>query len=167
MTIVPRPSPNHGPRPSALPPTAIIVHADAGRTDAGTITWVQSGGSGVSYHYLVGRDGTIYQFVQDARRAWHAGASVLAGVTDCNDYSLGVCFANDQKGEPFTPRQLAAGVLLVAAKCIQYGIPLARLVTHAMVATPPGRKADPGKLFPWAAFMARVRCVIDPEGDTL
>ena len=52
--------------------------------------------------------------------------------------------------------QIAAGVELVAFLCERYGIPADRIVTHQAVAVPEGRKVDPGKLFPLAAFLERV-----------
>src|SRR5271166_3967033 len=44
----------------------------------------------VSAHFLIGRDGTLTQFVSCERRAWHAGASSWRGQGQCNDFSLGV-----------------------------------------------------------------------------
>lgn len=157
--IIQHPSPNHGTRPG--PVTAIVLHADAGTTEAGTINWVTRPESHVSYHYLVGRNGNVHQFVRDDRRAWHAGKSAFAGEPDCNDYALGICFANNQLGERFPDAQITAGVILVAAKCIEYAIPVERITTHAAVALPKGRKADPGPCFGWDEFVARVRAVLE------
>ena len=49
----------------------------------------------VSAHYLIPRDShetplTVYQLVPDNARAWHAGASSFDGVSNCNDYSIGI-----------------------------------------------------------------------------
>jgi N-acetylmuramoyl-L-alanine amidase len=158
VAIIKRNSPNQSPRPEGSFIDAIILHADAGKSDIGTISWIQRPESKVSYHYLVGRTGTVYQFVPDDRKAWHAGVSSFEGRAFCNNYSLGVSFANDQKGEPFTALQLSAGVELVAELCRTYEIPLNRITTHAAVS--PGRKTDPGKLFPLHDFLARVGSIL-------
>ena len=73
MRRVPYPSPNYGPRPHGIRPTGLILHADAGSSEAGTLAWLANPASGVSYHFLVGRDGTIYDVVDSMHRAWHAG----------------------------------------------------------------------------------------------
>ena len=108
VAIIKRNSPNQSPRPEGFSIDVIVLHADAGTSDIGTISWIQRAESKVSYHYLVGRTGTVYQFVPDDRKAWHAGVSSFEGRKFCNNYSLGVSFANDQKGEAFTALQLAA-----------------------------------------------------------
>ena len=158
IAIIKRDSPNQSPRPEGFSVDVIVLHADAGKSDAGTISWIQSPESKVSYHYLCGRDGKVYQFVPDERKAWHAGVSSFEGRAFCNNYSLGVSFANDQKGEAFTPAQIDAGVELVADLCRIYEIPLKRITTHAVVS--PGRKHDPGPLFPLHEFLARVGAIL-------
>lgn len=149
-----RRSPNFGRRPAGAVVDCIVLHADAGKTESGTIAWICDPASKVSYHYLVHRDGAITQLVPADMRAWHAGASSYQGRKNVNDISLGVAFGNDQRGEPFRPAQIAAGVALVADLCWEYRIPLTRITTHAAIA--PGRKVDPGPLFPLAQFLVDV-----------
>lgn len=147
-------SPNFGRRPAGGRVDCLVLHADAGKSEAGTVSWICSPESKVSYHYLVHRDGTVTQFVAGEMRAWHAGASEFQGRRNVNDFSLGVSFANDQAGEPFKVAQLQRGVELVADLVAAYGIPLPRITTHAAIA--PGRKHDPGPLFPLASFLTDV-----------
>lgn len=147
-------SPNYGDRPPGVTPSCVVLHADAGKTDKGTVDWIGRPESKVSYHYLIGRDGMVYQFVSEAKKAWHAGISSFDGVPFCNDYSIGVSFANNQKGEKFTAAQIDVGVELVARICRRYDIPIHRITTHAIVS--PGRKHDPGVLFPIKDFLLRV-----------
>ncbi|MEK9810552.1 MAG: N-acetylmuramoyl-L-alanine amidase, partial [Candidatus Nanopelagicales bacterium] len=101
-------------------PSMVIIHADAGKTEAGTISWIRNPTSEVSYHYLVGRDGKVYQLVHESDRAWHAGKSHWPGMTDTqgsvNSASIGVCFANDGT-ETYRDVQYAAGGELVADIC--------------------------------------------------
>jgi len=156
VAIIKRTSPNQSARPIGI--DCIVLHADAGKTDAGTVSWILSPDSKVSYHYLIGRDGKVYQFVDDAAKAWHAGVSSFEGRKFCNDFSLGVSFANDQKGESFTAAQIDVGVQLVADLCRTYDISLKRVTTHAVVS--PGRKHDPGPQFGYEAFIARVGAIL-------
>lgn len=158
MPLIVRPTPHSNHRPAGVLADAIILHADAGKSDAGTIAWLNDPTSKVSYHLLVGRDGRVYRFVADEMRAWHAGVSVFEGRPNCNDYSIGVSFCNDQTGELFPPVQVDAGVALVAMLCGKHSIPVTRITTHAIIS--PGRKHDPGPNFNFAAFTARVGAVL-------
>lgn len=151
---VPRLSPNHNAR--HLPVRAIVLHADASANVEGTLSWLATPSSKVSYHVVVGRDGTVYMAVHPDRRAWHAGVSSLHGVADCNGYSVGVCLSNTNSGtDPYPSVQVAAVVGVCVALCQHYGIDPAEIVSHAAVALPPGRKTDP-KGLDIAAFRAAV-----------
>ena len=44
----------------------------------------------VSAHIVIDREGGVTQYVPFDRRAWHAGESVYAGRTRCNDFSIGI-----------------------------------------------------------------------------
>ncbi|HNT40018.1 MAG TPA: N-acetylmuramoyl-L-alanine amidase [Rubrivivax sp.] len=110
----------------------------------------------VSSHYLVDVDPpTIYRLVPEDRRANHAGVSAWAGRTLVNMSSIGIEIVNP--GRVFTPEgeryapypaaQIDAVIALLRAIMARWGIPKERVVGHADVA--PGRKQDPGPLFPW------------------
>lgn len=158
--VEPRPSPNWSPRPAGTIVDTIVLHADASRSLRSSLDWVRDPKSKVSYHYLIGRLGNVYECVQPSRRAWHAGKSAYRGVPNCNDYSIGVCLSNDQLGEPFTEAALEAAIRLCAALILRHpGITSDRITTHRDVAMPPGRKSDPGILFPLAYFLDRVRAL--------
>ena len=139
----------------------VVIHGDAGKSDAGTVSWIKAKESAVSYHYLVGRDGEVYQFVDEAQKSWHAG---ISGWLDCthsksvNAASIGVAFANDSI-ESYKPVQYTAGAKLVADICQRHKIPAAMIVTHAQVS--PGRKSDPWKTFDWAYFIDRVKQALE------
>ncbi|MBS1191768.1 MAG: N-acetylmuramoyl-L-alanine amidase [Rhodocyclaceae bacterium] len=100
----------------------------------------------VSAHYLVGRDGVIFQLVDERARAWHAGRSYWGGNTDINSASIGIELDNNGS-EPFPEAQIRALLALLADLKARYNIPAANFVGHADVA--PGRKADPSEFFPW------------------
>ena len=136
--VVERLSPNHNTRTHDI--RLIVMHADAAPTEASCLSWIRSSVSKVSYHYLVGRDGTVYRCVPDGRRAWHAGKAVWQGEKDVNGISLGLCFSNRNDGkEPLTAAQQVAMRELVDELQAKYG-PL-DVTTHAKVS--PGRKTDP------------------------
>lgn len=135
------PSPHHNARTGPI--RCIVLHSDAGQSDAGTLAWLADPESKVSYHVLIGRHGQVYTIVPESRRAWHAGKGAWQGHADVNGCSLGLAFANRHDGkEAITPLQVAAAQSVVADWRAKYpGI--TAVVTHADVALPKGRKTDP------------------------
>ena len=151
MNLEKHPSPNQSSR-KGCPRGLVIIHGDAGKSDQGTISWIESERSKASYHYLVGRDGSVYQFVDESLKAWHAGKSAWDGYTvagSVNPVSIGVAFANDGK-EPYKDLQYRVGGELVADICKRHGIPAHLILGHCDVS--PGRKPDPWKHFDWSEF---------------
>jgi N-acetylmuramoyl-L-alanine amidase len=73
---------------------ALIIHTCEGKPPGdeqqSSLPWLCNPDSDVSCHYYVTREGKIYELVDDAKRAWHAGESVLNGVWYCSNYSIGV-----------------------------------------------------------------------------
>ncbi|MBE4593538.1 N-acetylmuramoyl-L-alanine amidase [Vibrio navarrensis] len=113
----------------------------------------------VSAHCLIKRDGEIVQFVSFDDRAWHAGASSFAGVSRCNDYSIGI----ELEGTDFvayTPEQYAA-LAQVSQTIIEHypHITPSRITGHQYIA--PLRKTDPGLSFDWR----RYRAMLEDNGD--
>ena len=71
----------------------------------------------VSAHYLVDRDGGIYQLVDESNRAWHAGLGSWTGLEDINSRSIGIEIVNggltgDGKREPFPDAQIDSVITL-------------------------------------------------------
>ena len=57
-------------------------------------------------HFVVSRDGYVIQMVPLEKRAWHAGASHLDGVSDVNSFSIGMKMVNTNDGrDPYTDLQ--------------------------------------------------------------
>lgn len=135
------PSPHQNSRTGPI--RLIVMHSDAGKSDAGTLAWLADPDSKVSYHVLIGRQGQVYTIVPESRRAWHAGKATWEGHADVNGCSLGLAFANRHDGtEALTPLQIASAQSVVAEWRQKYpGI--RAVVTHADVALPKGRKDDP------------------------
>ena len=101
----------------------------------------------VSAHYVIGRDGAVYQLVDERARAWHAGESKWGADTDLNSASLGIELDNNGD-EPFPDMQISALLTLLQGMQERHRIPAANFLGHGDVA--PGRKVDPSRYFPWA-----------------
>ena len=144
-----RPSPNHGDRRGRRA-DAIVLHYTGMPTAEGALDRLCDRAAEVSAHYFVFEDGRIAQLVPEERRAWHAGRSSWAGETDMNSASIGIEIANpglDGGAPPFPAAQIAAVTRLCADIMRRRAIPRERLLAHSDVS--PGRKIDPGEMFPW------------------
>jgi len=139
-------SPNHGPRPPLRFGRAdcVVLHATATESFAETVGILSEPRSGVSAHFLVGKDGRVVQLVPVERRAWHAGDSRLGGRPDVNSRSVGIEIMNRNDGrDAYTDAQYRAVAGIVKRLRTCYRIPDERIVSHAEIAVPPGRKSDP------------------------
>lgn len=110
----------------------------------------------VSSHYLVRDDPpTIYRLVDENQRSNHAGVSAWGRRVLLNPSSIGIEIVNPgytdtpegRRYAPYPPAQIDAVVALVRDIVRRWGIPKDRVVGHADIA--PGRKQDPGPMFPW------------------
>jgi len=155
-------SPHFNARPPGMSVSLVVLHADGDRAISSSIAWCCDAKADppVAYHYIIGRLGDVYQLVDPADRAWHAGVSSYGGRTDgedsVNGFSIGICFGNSQDSvEEFTEAELAAGAQLIVNLQQIYG-PL-EITTHAIVA--PHRKCDPAPCGPFdlQAFLARLQ----------
>jgi N-acetylmuramoyl-L-alanine amidase len=127
-------------------PNFVILHHTSDDTLQEALQTLTSPLREVSAHYLIGRDGSIVQLVEENARAWHAGKSWWAGQTDVNSASLGIELDNNGY-ESFSEPQITALLTLLADIRQRYKIPAANFLGHADVA--PSRKNDPSALFPW------------------
>jgi len=141
-------SPNFDPRR----PNFVILHQTSNDNVKQALTTLTDPQRQVSAHYLIGRDGTLIQLVDETARAWHAGESWWAGDTDLNSASIGIELDNTGE-EPFAEPQIAVLLDLLAELQSRYRIPSANFLAHGDVA--PGRKVDPSKLFPWRRLALR------------
>jgi AmpD protein len=132
-----RPSPNFG--PGANERLGVLFHHSE-LAFAETIARMQDPASQVSYHCLIGLDGTRCTLVQDSGVAWHAGQSRFLGRTRCNDFLLGVAFEGDTARAPLTGPQLASALEWLRARWVPLGWNLGRMADHRQVS--PGRKRD-------------------------
>lgn len=143
-------SPNHGERVGVSAPDTIILHYTGMPSEDAAISWLCNPESEVSSHYLVRENGDVVQMVPESRRAWHAGKSFWAGVSDINSRSIGIEIAN--AGHPTLPDYTDAQIESVAQLCLdcakRWSIAPERVLAHSDIA--PVRKVDPGEHFPWS-----------------
>jgi N-acetylmuramoyl-L-alanine amidase len=101
----------------------------------------------VSAHYLIHRDGRLFQLVAEDMRAWHAGAGSWGGLDDINSRSIGIEMDNDG-ASPFSEPQMATLEALMPGIMTRWNIAPEGVIGHSDMA--PGRKTDPGPRFDWA-----------------
>lgn len=157
-------SPNFGPRPADAAVDLLLIHSislppgqyggdEVQRLFTNTLDWnahpyfKSIEGMQVSSHFYIRRNGELWQFVSCDERAWHAGVSCYRGRDNCNDDSVGIELEG-LEGDSFEAGQYETLGSLCAALGQRY--PVQHIAGHEHVA--PGRKADPGPGFRWAAL---------------
>jgi N-acetylmuramoyl-L-alanine amidase len=127
----------------------------------------------VSAHYLVDADPpTVYQLVDENRRAYHAGASSWKGQTMLNAASIGIEIVNrgNELGptaddfQAYPDKQMDVVMKLVRDIVKRHDIRPDRVVGHSDIA--PQRKIDPGPKFPWKR-LADEGLVVWPKAETV
>jgi len=104
----------------------------------------------VSAHYLVTDESParVVALVPEERVAFHAGVSHWRGLEGLNEVSVGVEIVNpDGNLHPYPETQVAAVAELLDRLVRRHAVEPRNLVAHSDIA--PGRKVDPGALFPW------------------
>lgn len=150
LRLVQRPSPNFNDRVGEGLPDILIMHYTGMQSCEAAVQRLTNPAAKVSSHYTVDEDGTVYVHVDEARRAWHAGVSHWRGATDINSRSIGIEIVNP--GHEFGYRafpdvQIDAVIELSRGILSRHRIPARNVIAHSDIA--PGRKEDPGELFPW------------------
>lgn len=153
--VISRPSPNHNARDSNVPVDMLVIHY-TGKLSAGeALDWFCDPAHEVSVHYLIDEDGTVYQLVDEANRAWHAGFSFWRGQRAVNCRSIGIALYNpgyEHGYRPFPPSQMSSLAELSRGILARHPIPARNVVGHSDVA--PSRHHNPGHLFDWRGLAA-------------
>jgi N-acetylmuramoyl-L-alanine amidase len=174
VEVYPAAQGNYGSARANTPVDTLVIHTTESqrtpervreRRTPSAVLWFGDPASGVSAHYTLGRDGTVWQSVAEGDCAWHAGNAAV------NRRSIGIeveGFAG--RAETWTPEVMAALVTLSAEIVERHGIPILRqpgpgICGHCDVPNPrdPLRrggllgKVDPGPYFPWLAFLDAIR----------
>ncbi|SEM75590.1 N-acetylmuramoyl-L-alanine amidase [Stigmatella aurantiaca] len=168
-----RPSENFGARPAGTDISMIIIHTcESSYTSCWS--WLTNKDSGVSAHYVVKEDGSeISQLVTEASRGWHIGASydcTLNNSVDCglntvsvNHFSVGIEHGGSASQTSFPAGQIEASAKLSCDISRDQGIlrDSYHIVAHGKLQ--PATRTDPGKNWPWDAYLKRVQdlCATD------
>ena len=161
LTPIWHPSPNFGPRRNGILPQLVVLHFTAMKNAQAALERLCDPKAEVSAHYLIGSDGTCWQMVDEAQRAWHAGAGEWAGAQDVNSRSIGIEL--DNRGtHPFAEPQMQVLEDLLDQIMTRWTIPRAGVIGHSDMA--PGRKIDPGPRFDWQR-LARRKLAIWAQGE--
>lgn len=161
----------YGERPPSTPIDTIILHfisASSVRPEApynldavlGIFTSETEGRT--SAHYLIDRDGAVYELVPETKAAWHAGASRMPdGREKVNNFSLGIEIMH-RIDDPPTEAQYKSLTTLIHELKGRHNIPLSQIVGHELVrslwnkhhpeALAP-EKRDPGPTFHWSSLL--------------
>jgi N-acetylmuramoyl-L-alanine amidase len=159
MTIE-HPSPNFGPRRGGARPGLVVLHYTAMPSAEDALARLCDPAAEVSAHWLVAENGRVFRLVDEAARAWHAGAGAWGGAGDVNSRSIGIELANSGPPDalpPFPEPQMAALEALLDGIMARWAIPPAGVIAHSDLA--PGRKADPGPKFDWRRLALGGRAV--------
>ncbi|MFA7204195.1 MAG: peptidoglycan recognition family protein [Candidatus Caldatribacteriota bacterium] len=140
---------------------AIVSHQTAGR-GLGSLTWLCNPVSQASAHYLILRDGTIYQLVKDENSAWHAGivnkpSWKFYNSINPNYLTIGIeheCYPEVGGDGNLTEQQYKATLWLHKQLIQKYNIPIDKdhLIGHYQIDSI-NRPNCPGKAFPWDKLM--------------
>ena len=164
-------SPNHMSR-NGWKPDMIVLHVAEG-SFSGTVSWCCNKKSGVSCHYVSGRDGELEQLVDLDRAAWCNGTSTTQGAkydyrratnhlvkerkTNANYYTISIENAGFSYKDGYgklTDKQYNTVLNLLKELITKYNIPVDRdhIVGHYEIA--PKEKANcPGPKFQWDQLM--------------
>ena len=155
------PSPNYSTGRGCKKIIAIVNHQTAGQ-GPGALSWLCNKASQASAHYLIYRDGTVYQLVRDLDTAWHAGGvnkpswSLYDG-TNPNRYTIGIeheCYPAVGGDGNLTELQYHATLELHRQLIKTHAIMVdrAHIIGHYQIDSV-NRPNCPGAKFPWDRLM--------------
>lgn len=143
-------SPNFDARPPQTAIDMLVLHYTGMESAGAALARLTDPEAGVSAHYVIDEDGTVWHLVAEEARAWHAGVASWRGAADINARSIGIELVNPGHEfgyRPFPEAQMTAVIVLAGEIVGRHPIPARNIVGHADVA--PRRKMDPGELFDW------------------
>ena len=130
-------SPNHSSR-NGERIRRIVMHYTTSRNVNGTIDHFLNPASKVSAHYVIARDGTIFQMVRDSDKGWHAKGA--------NADSIGIEHSA-APGDQMTAAQELSSISLVRWLLSEYKLPKSSIHGHKYTPENAGTTNCPHQLF--------------------
>lgn len=130
-------SPNYSSR-NGVPIRRIIMHYTTSDEVDSSISWFKNPDAQVSAHYIIDKNGDIYQMVRDSDKAWHAKYE--------NADSIGIEFVA-KPGDRLTQEQEIAGVNLIKWLMTEYKIAKEQVTGHRFTPHNKTRTDCPHSLF--------------------
>lgn len=130
----------------------IVLHYDGSSNETSAVNWLTQKGSGVSCDLHITKSGKVTQMAKFNQITWHVGKSAWKGLTSLNKYAIGIEQQNVSAQSDWTETQVLKCIEVCKALVAAYPS-ITEILAHSEVATPAGRKDDPGPKFP----MDRVR----------
>ena len=156
------PSPNFGERRDGLTPSLVVIHFTGMAVLDDALERLCAPEHEVSSHYLIARDGRLFQLVDEDKRAWHAGHGTWGGLADINSRSIGIELDNTG-ATPFPAPLMDRLEALLDGILDRWEIRPEGVIGHQDFA--PTRKWDPGARFDWQR-LARQGLAVWPEVAT-
>jgi N-acetyl-anhydromuramyl-L-alanine amidase AmpD len=116
----------------------IVLHFTDGPSAQSAINTFLDPNSQVSAHYIVDRNGDLYQMVDDDDKAWHAKSA--------NARSIGIEHVA-RGGDGMSPAQEATSIALIRWLIATYGIQTSNILGHRFAPGNEGTTDCPDKLF--------------------
>lgn len=118
---------NFGYSRNNAPIDRIVLHSTGGQVD-GALAWFNNPAAGVSAHYVIGNDGTLYALLEEYYVAYHAGNLAM------NNRSIGIEHEG-YTGMVRSEKEYDTSIKLVADICKEYNIPCDRthIIAHREV----------------------------------
>ena len=122
---------------NAKPYSGIIMHVTGKQTLADELNWMKTNGQGLGYHYIIDRDGKIYQTAPLDKRMNQALPDLDKSYNNNNSLGVAMVAGGTPGDEPpaFSSAQLEAGKTLVDGLRSQYNIPTNRVAGHGQIQT--------------------------------
>jgi len=129
----------------------VVIH-DTESACAAALNWLTNPRSASSAHFLVCRDGRVYQLVRVVDAAWHAGNTYI------NHQSIGIEHEG-YAGQDYTPAQYAATVSILHWINGRMNLRLqwTRNAVFGHENVPGSDHTDPGPGWNWPLFMSMLR----------
>ena len=125
----------------------LILHYTVSSTASSAIASATTGPRQASFHYLIDRNGVLYQLVKEERKAWHVGYK------NVNSYTIGIEHVA-MPGQRMTKAQEKTSVQLVKRLLHKYGLAWTDVIGHQHTGQ---ATACPGQLFGPTGSLSEVR----------